>query len=111
MSPRRPAGQAIAGVPPLGQRAAFLSLLPYLWPKGEPGLRLRVVLAVLCLVIAKVANVYVPILFKGLVDALDGPRSAGIVLPVGLLLAYGLARIMSQSFAELRDGIFAKSFG
>ncbi len=82
--------------------------MPYLWPKGETALRVRVVLAVACLVVAKLANVYVPILFKGLVDALDGSGGAALVLPVGLLLAYGLARVMSQTFAELRDGIFAK---
>ena len=108
MSPRRPAAQGVPGLPSLGQRAAFFSLLPYLWPKGEPGLKARVVLAVLCLVIAKVANVYVPILFKGLVDALGGEGGKAVVLPVGLLIAYGLARITSQGFAELRDGIFAK---
>jgi ATP-binding cassette subfamily B protein len=99
---------AVAGLPPVGQRAAFTALLPYLWPKGETGLRVRVVLAVACLIVAKAANVYVPILFKGLVDALTRPENAIIAVPVGLLLAYGLARIMSQGFAELRDGIFAK---
>jgi ATP-binding cassette, subfamily B, heavy metal transporter len=108
MSPHHSAGPAATGVPAMGQRAAFLSLLPYLWPKGETALRARVVLAVICLVIAKLANVYIPILFKGLVDALDGSRGTALVLPVGLLLAYGLARVMSQGFAELRDGIFAK---
>ncbi|GIK98158.1 MAG: ABC transporter ATP-binding protein [Alphaproteobacteria bacterium] len=108
MSPRHPGSPPLAGLPRLGQRGAFLSLMPYLWPKGETALRVRVVLAVACLVVAKLANVYVPILFKGLVDALDGSGGAALVLPVGLLLAYGLARVMSQTFAELRDGIFAK---
>ena len=46
MSPRRAGGPALAGLPRLGQRGAFLSLMPYLWPKGETGLRVRVVLAV-----------------------------------------------------------------
>jgi ATP-binding cassette subfamily B protein len=98
----------VAGLPPVGQRAAFTALLPYLWPQGETALRVRVVLAVLCLVIAKAANVYIPILFKGLVDALTRPENLMIAVPIGLLLAYGLARVMSQGFAELRDGIFAK---
>ena len=108
MSPPPKNAPAIAGLPPVGQRAAFTALLPYLWPKGETGLRVRVVLAVACLIVAKAANVYVPILFKGLVDALTRPENLGIAVPIGLLLAYGLARIMSQGFAELRDGIFAK---
>ncbi|MGE3969020.1 MAG: ABC transporter ATP-binding protein/permease, partial [Dongiaceae bacterium] len=60
-----------------------------------------------CLVCAKFANIYVPILFKRMVDAL-GPTNAAIAVPVGLLLAYGVARVMTQLFAELRDAIFAK---
>jgi len=89
------------------QRAALRALLPYLWPKGEAGLRARVVAALICLVVAKFANIYVPILFKRMVDAL-GPTNTAIAVPVGLLLAYGVARIMTQLFAELRDAIFAK---
>jgi ATP-binding cassette subfamily B protein len=66
-----------------------------------------VVLASASLVVAKVANVYVPIVFKHMIDALGTP-GALVALPLGLLAAYGLARIMAQAFAELRDGIFAK---
>jgi ATP-binding cassette subfamily B protein len=83
------------------------SLLPYLWPEGAPELKARVVLALVALVIAKLANVYVPIIFKRMIDALNHP-GALVALPLGLLAAYGLARIASQAFAELRDGIFAK---
>lgn len=97
------------------QVQALRILLPYLWPKGEWDLRLRVVLSVACLIIAKVANVYVPILFKHMVDDLGaiagGAATAGVAVAgvsLGLLLAYGLARVMSQAFAEFRDGIFAK---
>ena len=90
-----------------GTLAALKSLLPYLWPEGNAELKMRVVGASACLVIAKVANVYVPIVFKHMVDALGQP-AALVALPIGLLAAYGLARIMAQAFAELRDGIFAK---
>jgi ATP-binding cassette subfamily B protein len=89
------------------QRAALRALLPYLWPRGETSLRVRVVAALFCLVCAKFANIYVPILFKRMVDAL-GPTNAAIAVPVGLLLAYGVARVLTQLFAELRDAIFAK---
>jgi ATP-binding cassette subfamily B protein len=83
--------------------------MPFVWPKGEWGLRTRVVVAFTCLVAAKIATVYVPIIFKELVDALGaGATSVAIVVPIGLLLAYGLARVVSQGFNELRDGIFAK---
>jgi ATP-binding cassette subfamily B protein len=83
------------------------SLLPYLWPQGETELKTRVVLASASLVVAKIANVYVPFVFKHMIDALGTP-GALVALPLGLLAAYGLARIMAQAFAELRDGIFAK---
>jgi ATP-binding cassette subfamily B protein len=85
------------------------TLLPYLWPKGEPGLRLRVVLALACLLIAKVATVYVPILYKRAVDVLAPQDTAAVVVvPVALILAYGVVRIASATFAELRDAFFAK---
>jgi ATP-binding cassette, subfamily B, heavy metal transporter len=87
-----------------GQWAAVRTLLPLLWPKGETAMRVRVTAALGCLLLAKLANITVPMLFKHLVDAL-GPKLA---LPLGLLLAYGLARVMTQVFSELRDGIFAR---
>jgi ATP-binding cassette subfamily B protein len=90
-----------------GQWSALKSLLPHLWPKGEGELKARVMLASLCLVLAKVANLYVPILFKRMVDAL-GVAGTALALPLGLLLAYGLVRVMAQIFAELRDAVFAK---
>jgi ATP-binding cassette subfamily B protein len=96
---------------PHTQLHALRALLPHLWPKGQWDLRGRVVLSVLCLIIAKVANVYVPILFKRMVDALGHPvgTAASVIgISIGLLLAYGIARVISQAFAEFRDGIFAK---
>ena len=84
------------------------TLLPYLWPKGEPELRLRVVLALTCLLAAKAATVYVPILYKRAVDIL-APEDPGVVLvPVALIVAYGVVRVASAAFAELRDALFAK---
>jgi ATP-binding cassette subfamily B protein len=84
----------------------IVDLLPYLWPKGENGARIRVVLAALCLVLAKVANVYVPIVYSDAVDVL-GSGQAMLVLPIGLIGAYGLLRIASSAFGELRDAVFA----
>jgi ABC-type transport system involved in Fe-S cluster assembly fused permease/ATPase subunit len=84
-------------------------LLPYLWPKGEPGLRARVVLSLAFLIAAKVATVYVPILYKRAVDIL-APEAAGvaIVVPVALIVGYGVVRVASAAFSELRDALFAK---
>jgi ATP-binding cassette, subfamily B, heavy metal transporter len=92
------------------QLEALRTLLPHLWPKNAWDLRTRVLIAIAFLIGAKIANVYVPIFFKGMVDRLTPGAgvSLALALPVGLLVAYGLARVMSQSFSELRDGVFAK---
>jgi ATP-binding cassette subfamily B protein len=75
-------------------------LLPYLWEH-----RWRVALAMLLLVVAKLANVGVPLVMKEVVDALDATRGI-LVLPLALLLAYGLLRLSTVLFAELRDVVF-----
>ena len=72
-------------------------------------MRVRIVAAVLCLAGAKVAVVTVPILLKEAVDALaPSDPSGALAIPVGLLAAYGLVRLFSGLFMELRDAIFAK---
>lgn len=92
------------------------TLLPYLWPKGEKELRARVVAAIVLLIASKVGSVYIPILYKHAVDSLGGGISGEITgaataaagVPVAIILAYGLARILTLAFGELRDAIFAK---
>ncbi|MBP2314174.1 ABCB family ABC transporter ATP-binding protein/permease [Azospirillum soli] len=92
-----------------GEFAALRSLLPYLWPRDSVEMRVRVALAMLLLVGAKAANVYVPIFYKQAVDALaPAETGAAVAIPLGLIVAYGLARVMSLVFAELRDAVFAK---
>jgi ABC-type transport system involved in Fe-S cluster assembly fused permease/ATPase subunit len=82
-------------------------LFPYLWEyKG------RVVAALLFMIGAKLANVGVPLLLKKLVDAMSfkpGDAAAIFVVPVGLLLAYGLLRLSTSLFTELRELVFAKA--
>lgn len=87
---------------------ALKSLAPYLWPKGQLELRARVVVAMLFLVAAKIANLYVPLFYRDAVDALTAEAPLAIILPLGAILAYGLARVLSLAFAELRDAVFAK---
>jgi len=70
-------------------------------------MRLRVVLALLCLVLAKLATVLIPVAYKYAVDALAGENGL-VTLPLWAILGYGLARITSLGFAELRDGLFAR---
>jgi len=91
-----------------GDIKAIRTVLPYLWPEGETGLRMRVVIAMLLLVAAKGANVVVPLFYKGAVDALSGPTDAILVVPIALLVGYGLARVLSQGFGELRDAVFTR---
>jgi len=79
----------------------------HLWPKGEVGLRVRVIVAVVLLVVAKVTNVYVPLLYKDAVDALGTPAAQAVAVPIALIVAYGAARVLAQAFGEIRDAIFA----
>ncbi len=79
----------------------------HLWPKGETGLRCRVVVALVLLVLAKVVNVYVPILYKHAVDALGGTAAQAVAVPVALIVAYGVARVLAQAVGEIRDAIFS----
>src|SRR5712671_6590764 len=67
----------------------------------------RVLLALACLVVAKLANVGVPLVMKEVVDGLD-PRTALVAVPVALLATYGLLRFSTTLFAELRDVVFVR---
>ena len=78
------------------------TLVPYLLE-----FKWRVALALSCLVAAKLANVSVPVFLKDVVDQLSGPLAV-LALPMGLIAAYGLARLSTSVFGELRDAIFAK---
>ncbi len=80
--------------------------LPYVWPAGEAGLRLRVVLAFACLLAAKILTVYVPFFLKWTIDALSVAGLAAV--PLALILGYGTARLLASAFQQLRDGLFAR---
>ncbi|MBT3046923.1 MAG: metal ABC transporter permease, partial [Candidatus Thiodiazotropha sp. (ex Clathrolucina costata)] len=79
------------------------NMLPFLWEY-----RGRALLALACLVLAKIANVGIPLLLKEIVDALDKNDQTLLVLPLFLLLGYGALRLGSSLFNELRDAIFAR---
>ncbi len=85
---------------------------PYLWPKSETWVKRRVVLALLMLVFAKIISVSTPFFYKAAVDKLAGDAPSGAALmgyaAVGLVLAYGLARLGAVAFGELRDAIFVR---
>jgi len=80
------------------------NLMPYIWQ-----FKFRVIITLLCLVAAKVANLGVPIVLKKIVDTLSiSAPQALVVVPVSLILAYGLLRLSASLFGELRELIFAK---
>jgi ABC-type transport system involved in Fe-S cluster assembly fused permease/ATPase subunit len=87
--------------------ATIRSLLPYLWPKGEHSAHLRVIVAAVFLIAAKVATVYVPLVYSHTIDALAPKHGPMLALPVALIAGYGLLRVASAGFAELRDAVFA----
>ena len=87
--------------------ATLARLLPYLWQY-----KWRVIVAIAFMVGAKVANVGVPVLLKNLIDTMDiqpGNPAAVLVVPAGLLLAYGLLRLSTSLFTELRELVFSKA--
>ena len=86
-----------------GDWQAIRSLLPYLWE-----FKWRVVIALSLLVLSKLANVSVPLVLKEIIDALDKPQAA-LVVPVFLVIGYGVLRLLSTLFGELRDAVFAKA--
>ena len=93
--------------PPKSDWVTLRRLLPYLWQY-----KWRVVAAIVFMVGAKLANVSVPLLLKTLVDAMafkPGDPAALLVVPVGLLVAYGALRLSTSLFTELRELVFAKA--
>ncbi len=93
--------------PARGSWSTIISLLPYLWPKNETGLRVRLILASIFMLLAKVATVYVPIPYAEAVNRLSA-HAGPLFVPAALIIAYAGVRIASVAFGELRDAIFAK---
>ena len=97
---------------------AIRALLPYLWPPGQWDIKLRVLAAMVMMVLAKMATVTVPLVYKFAVDGLtgeSGPPPFGLtglppilVAPVALIVGYGLLRLATQAFAEMREYFFAR---
>jgi ATP-binding cassette subfamily B protein len=88
---------------PRGSWAVIRTLLPYLL-----AYRLRIVVALSALLLAKVANLGVPIVLKDIVDGLSSSAIAPLTVPIGLILGYGLMRLASTAFTELREVVFAR---
>jgi ATP-binding cassette subfamily B protein len=99
-----PPREALAAAGPRNDWRALRTLLPYLWEH-----RGRVLFALACLLAAKLATVAVPILLKELVDRLSPAQQAAagvLIVPVVLVVAYGLLRLATSLFTELREFLF-----
>ena len=86
-------------------------LFPFLWPRNRKDLKLRVILASFSMVLAKIASVYTPLILGNAVDSLTD-LSSGINLllyiPIAIIISYGLVRVASFAFNEIRDALFSK---
>ena len=86
-------------------------LAPFLWPKNKISIKIRVFLAILCLLLAKAANLGTPPILGYAVDSLT-ELSQGInvymLIPLALIISYGIARVAALAFGELRNAIFSK---
>ena len=83
-------------------------VLPYLWPRDRFDVRVRVILALVLLVVAKAIINFAPFLYRDAVNALSDNASSPFLLgALGLTVAYGVARILSRGFEQLRDVVFA----
>ncbi|MDC1344460.1 ABC transporter ATP-binding protein/permease [Pelagibacteraceae bacterium] len=89
----------------------FKLLLPYLWPKERKDLRIRVSFAVVALVLAKIASVSTPLVLGSAVNSLT-ELSSGInlfmLVPIALVVGYGVTRVIAFTFVEIRDALFSK---
>ena len=86
-------------------------LLPFLWPESRRDLRFRVIIAIICMILAKVASVYTPLILGKSVDSLND-LSDGInllmAIPIALIITYGIARVTALLLGEMRDAFFSK---
>lgn len=110
-APKETEDTADAAGKPAAKEVPSLSVLkllaPYLWPKERPSFKLRIILAAILLVLAKVSNVFAPLFFKDAIDALESQASLAVAAPLGVIFAYGLVRVGAIFFGELREAVFA----
>ncbi len=82
--------------------------LPYLWPKDNPGLRWRIVIAMILVLAAKGVTLALPFAYKGAADEMAGPVGDGVTVALALVVAYALGRFTSLLFDNLRNIVFER---
>ncbi|MGF1606489.1 MAG: ABCB family ABC transporter ATP-binding protein/permease [Rhodothalassiaceae bacterium] len=91
-----------------GQWRVVRRFMPYLWPAGRPGLKMRVVITCGLIALAKAVLVATPFFYSQATDRLAGETAQAVAVPALLLLAYGMARFGAVALAQIRDAIFVK---
>jgi len=108
MAPQTPSSADLAQQQRASGMRTIRKVAPYLWPDDKPWVKRRVVIALLMLLTSKLVAVGTPLIYKRAVDALSDQGAPDLVLgAVGLTVAYGVARLMSNGFQQLRDVVFA----
>ena len=92
---------------PSGPAWVAVRLVSLLWPRGRPGLKTRVVAAFVLLLAAKLISIAAPLLYKEIIDALSVPAVA--LVPIALILVYGLAHVASSSLRGCASSSFSAS--
>ena len=88
--------------------AILKRFLPYLWPRNNPGLRRRIVIALVLVLLAKAVTLALPFAYKKAVDAMAGEVGEAAMLAMALVLAYGLGRFAGTAFDNLRNIVFER---
>ncbi len=91
--------------------ATIKTIVPYLWPDGRLDLKARIIIAMVALVLAKVATLAFPLFYGAAVDALGGNGQAvqAVGVAISFIIAFGVARILMQGFAQLRDAVASRA--
>jgi ATP-binding cassette, subfamily B, heavy metal transporter len=93
---------------PIGAATLLRRFIPYLWPKHEPGFRLRIILAFVLLFAAKAIGLAMPFAYKRAVDALDAKTGLVVTVAVSMIAAYALARFTGVLFEQLRNAVYER---
>jgi ATP-binding cassette subfamily B protein len=88
--------------------ATLRRFLPYLWPRDNPGLRTRIVVAMALVLAAKAVTLALPFAYKGAVDSMAGAVNEGVLVAMALVAAYALGRFTSVAFDNLRNIAFER---
>jgi ABC-type transport system involved in Fe-S cluster assembly fused permease/ATPase subunit len=99
--------EAAAQRPAKGSFAVLWRFLPMLWPKGEPELRLRVVVAIVLVLAGKAISLVMPFAYKAVVDAMSGGKAVFAAVAM-LVVAYAAARFGGVLADNLRNAVFEK---